>query len=319
MISSDMKAFHYDRYTLELPPGYTFPIAKYALLRQRIEASGLIAPDDLLEPGPATDAQILRVHEFEYFQRVVTGTLSAAEVREIGLPWSPALVERTRRSAGATLAAAFAALDDQGPGIAVNLAGGTHHAFAHKGAGYCVFNDAAIAIRELQSQGRIARAIIIDCDVHQGDGTASIFLSDPSVFTFSIHGAKNYPLRKQSSDLDIELPDKTGDDAYLTALDLGLDQALERAQAPGPGLDLAIYLAGADPYEGDRLGRMSLTREGLAERDRRVFERLRNQNLPIAVAMAGGYGKVIAETVEIQYRTVEEAKRAGRRPNSKLA
>jgi acetoin utilization deacetylase AcuC-like enzyme len=262
-------------------------------------AAALVDPEDLVVPHAATDEELLRVHAPDYLRRVCAGTLSAEEVRALGLPWSVALVERSRRSCGATIEACWAALED---GVAVNLAGGTHHASRDRGAGYCVFNDAAVAARALQAEGRVRRVVILDCDVHQGDGTAAIFAADPTVFTFSIHGARNYPLHKPPSDLDVGLEDGTGDAAYLDALDRGVQQALERA-----GAELAIYLAGADPFAGDRLGRLALSKHGLAERDRLVFQRCRAAGLPVAVTMAGGYGRDVEDTVEIHLRTVCEA------------
>lgn len=297
-----MRAYYADTFVLPLPAGHTFPMAKYRLLRERVVDLGILAESELRIPPAATDDQLRLAHEPEYVERVVAGTLSEAEVREIGLPWSPGLVERSRRSVGATIEAARHALAD---GVAVNLAGGTHHAGPAKGAGYCVFNDAAVAIRVHQRDGLIRRAVVIDCDVHHGDGTAAIFAGDPSVFTFSIHGARNYPLRKPPSDLDVPLDDGTTDAVYLELLERGLDLALARFQA-----DLALYLAGADPYQGDRLGRMALTPDGLRRRDRLVLDRCRDQRLPVAVAMAGGYARQIAETVAIQAETVREAARA---------
>jgi acetoin utilization deacetylase AcuC-like enzyme len=225
--------------------------------------------------------------------------LSGAEQRAIGFPWTPQMVERSRRTSGATIAAARAALCD---GTAANLAGGTHHAFRDRGEGFCVFNDSAIAARTLEAEGLIERVVIIDCDVHQGDGTAAIFRDDPSVFTFSIHGANNFPFAKEAGDLDIELPDGAGDREYLDALERGLAIALDRAAG-----DLAIYLAGADPYLDDRLGRLGLTKQGLLNRDRMVFEACTRAGMPVAVTMAGGYARDIADTVEIQFNTIETA------------
>ena len=306
-----MKVFATDQFPIPLPAWHTFPAAKYARLREAVVAAGLAGPGDLVTPEALTEEEILRVHDPGYVRRVLTGTLSPAEEREIGLPWSPELVERSRRSSGGTLAACRAALAE---GVAVNLAGGTHHAHAGKGAGYCVFNDAAIAARALQAEGRAWRLVVLDCDVHHGDGTAAIFADDPSVFTFSIHGARNYPLRKPPGDLDVPLDDGTGDDAYLAALDDGLRLALPAARA-----QLAIYLAGADPFEGDRLGRMALTKDGLAARDRMVFEHCHAAGLPVAVTMGGGYGRDLADTVAIQLQTVREAAgwaaRPARRPD----
>ncbi|GIW86708.1 MAG: histone deacetylase [Isosphaeraceae bacterium] len=294
-----MKAWYSDTFVLPLPPGHTFPMAKYRLLRDRVLALGILAPSDLLIPPPASDDQLSLAHSPLYISRVRSGTLSEAEVREIGLPWSPALVERSCRSVGGTIEAARQALSD---GVAANLAGGTHHAGPNRGAGYCVFNDAAVAIRVHQRAGLIRKAVVIDCDVHHGDGTAAIFAGDPTVFTFSIHGARNYPLRKPPSDLDVPLDDGITDADYLRQLAPALDLALARSQA-----DLAIYLAGADPFAGDRLGRMALTADGLRRRDRLVLDRCRQLRIPVAVTMAGGYGRDIHQTVAIQAETLRQA------------
>jgi acetoin utilization deacetylase AcuC-like enzyme len=294
-----VKVYCTDQFAVPLPEGHTFPMAKYARLRQRVVAAALVAPEDLVVPHAPTDEELLRVHDRDYLRRVCEGSLSAEEVRALGLPWSAALVERSRRSCGATIEACRAALED---GVAVNLAGGTHHASRDRSAGYCLFNDAAVAARAMQAERRVRRVVILDCDVHQGDGTATIFAADPTVFTFSIHGAKNYPLRKPPSDLDVGLADGTGDAAYLEALDRSVRRALERA-----GAELAIYLAGADPFAGDRLGRLAVSKHGLAERDRLVFRRCRAAELPVAVTMAGGYARDVEDTVEIHFRTVREA------------
>ena len=293
-----MRAFYSDHFGFPLPAGHRFPDAKYTLLRQRV-AADLASSVRLYEGPAASDEELLRVHTPAYLTRVVYGQLSPAEVRRLGLPWSPELVERSRRSTGATTAACRAALEE---GIAVNLAGGTHHAFADRGEGFCVFNDSAVAARALQAEGRAHRLLIIDCDVHQGNGTAAIFADDPTVFTFSIHGANNYPFEKETSDLDVELPDGAADDVYLRALTCGLERALEQAQA-----DFAIYLAGADPFAGDRLGRLALSQEGLAARDRHVLERCRAAGLPMAITMAGGYAREIEDTVTIHLQTVRLA------------
>ncbi len=294
-----MKIFYADHFVLPLPAGHRFPMAKYARLRERVVESGLYAPADMCVPHAATDEEITRAHEPDYLARVQNGRLSDRELRRIGFPWSPGMVERSRRSSGATIAVCRAALDD---GCAVNLAGGTHHAFSDHGEGYCVFNDSAIAARAMQAEGRAERIVIIDGDVHQGNGTASIFAGDPSVFTFSIHGAKNYPFHKEQSDLDVELPDATGDDAYLDALERAVHAALELAKA-----DLAIYLAGADPFVGDQLGRLAVSKQGLLERDRIVFECCRSKGIPVAVTMAGGYARSIEDTVDIHMQTVRLA------------
>lgn len=294
-----MKAFYCDDFVLPLPPDHRFPMRKYALLRQRVIADGLVAPGDLRVPEAATDEQILRAHDLDYLTRVKDGLLTEKEQRRIGFPWSPQMVERSRRSSGATIAACRAAFED---GVAVNLAGGTHHAHRDFGAGYCVFNDSAIAARAMQAERRARRVVILDCDVHQGDGTAAILAGDSSVFTFSVHGARNFPFHKQKSDLDIELPDGTTDAVYLDAVEEGVQRALAMA-----GADLAIYLAGADPYAGDRLGRMAVTMEGLAQRDRLVLGLCRDAGLPVAVTMAGGYAHQVDEIAAIHARTVRIA------------
>jgi acetoin utilization deacetylase AcuC-like enzyme len=272
-------------------------MSKYARLRARV-LEGDLAGVAHVAP-PAGDADIVRAHCPAYLGRVVGGTLSPAEQRAIGFPWTPQMVERSRRTSGATVAAARAALAD---GVAVNLAGGTHHAFRDRGEGFCVLNDSAIAARALQAAELVERVVVIDCDVHQGNGTAAIFRDDPTVFTFSIHGANNFPFAKEASDLDVELADGTGDREYLAALGRGLDEALAGARP-----DLAIYLAGADPYYDDRLGRLALTKQGLLERDRLVLEMCDRAGVPVAVTMAGGYAQDIDDTVEIHCNTVETA------------
>ena len=283
------------RYTFPLPPGHRFPIAKYELLRQRVLTTGIVVARALHEPDRASREALLLVHTADYVDRFLDGRLSPEELRRLGFPWSPALVERSLRSVGGTCEAAAAALDD---GIAMNLAGGTHHAFADHGEGFCVFNDVAVAIRLLQRAGRVRRAAIVDLDVHQGNGTNAIFADDDSVFTFSMHGSKNYPFHKVGGSLDVELPDGTDDDAYLDQLATHLPKVLAQAQA-----DLVIYLAGADPYAGDALGRLDLSFDGLARRDAFVIDLCREVGLPIAITIAGGYGRNIDDTVRIHLET----------------
>lgn len=292
-----MKAYYCDHFVLPLPPEHRFPMAKYRLLRERVAAE-LVPPVQLLEPPAATDAEILRCHDAAYLERVKSGLLTSKEIRKIGFPWSPYLVERSRRSVGGTLAAARSALAD---GVSVNLAGGTHHAQAGEGQGYCVLNDTAIAARAMQAEGRIRRALIVDCDVHQGNGTAVIFVDDPSVFTFSIHGEKNFPFHKATSDLDIGLPDGVGDAGYLDALATGMRAALDSARP-----DLIFYLAGADPFAGDTLGRLCLSKDGLLARDRLVLEAGQQAGLPLVVVMAGGYARDVQDIVDIHFQTVRE-------------
>ena len=305
-----MKIFYTDRFVLPLPPGHRFPMAKYSMLRERVEGAGLSGGEPLRIPHAATDVEILRAHDAGYLRRVVVGALDETEIRRIGFPWSPQMVERSRRSAGATIEACRAALEER---VAVNLAGGTHHAFRDHGAGFCVFNDAAIAALAMLAEGRARRAVIIDCDVHQGDGTAAILADEPGVFTFSIHGAKNFPFRKQASDLDIELADGAGDEEYLGALHNGVCRALSAAQP-----DLAIYLAGADPYRGDRLGRLALSPDALAARDRIVLELCGDAGVGVAIAMAGGYAHRLEDTVEIHFNTgrVAAARHPGVQPGA---
>lgn len=272
---------------------------KYALLREQILDTGTLDPANMIVPDGATDEQILRVHSPEYWNKVKTGDFSDKEIRRMGFPWSMALVERSRRSVGGTISACRAALSE---GVAVNLAGGTHHAFPDHGAGFCVLNDAAIAARTMQTEAGIGQVVILDGDVHQGDGTAAIFANDPTVFTFSVHGAHNFPFRKQQSDLDIELDDETGDVGYLAAMKTGVEYALDLADA-----DLAIYLAGADPFEGDRLGRLNVSKSGLAERDRYVLAACLARGIPVVVVMAGGYARAVQDIVDIHLQTVQIA------------
>jgi acetoin utilization deacetylase AcuC-like enzyme len=295
-----MKLYYSDVFSFPLPPEHRFPLGKYSLLRERLLSCAWLDPHDLIIPDPATDEQLLRVHSPEYLARVVQGTLDPSEVRRIGLPWSPELVQRSRRSVGGTIAAAYAALEQ---GIGVNLAGGTHHAHRDWGSGFCVFNDVAVAARELQARASIERILILDCDVHQGDGTAAIFSDDPSVFTFSIHGQSNFPFRKSASDLDIGLEDGTSDDVYLNALSDALQSIVNNQMI----FDFVFYLAGADPYHRDAFGHLGLTKEGLQIRDRLVFEACIEKGLPITTVLAGGYAPDLHDVVDIHLTTVEKA------------
>jgi acetoin utilization deacetylase AcuC-like enzyme len=295
-----MQLFYTDVFVLPLPPGHRFPMEKYARLRETLLASGDFALADFHLPPAASDEELRRAHDAGYIERVSHGRLSAAEQKAIGFPWTAEMVERSRRSAGATLAACRAALRD---GVAANLAGGTHHAFHDRGEGFCVFNDAAVAARAMQAEGRVNRVLIIDCDVHQGNGTAAILRGDARSFTFSIHGARNYPFDKEISDLDVELPDGCGDAAYLLQLDAALETAFDLSRP-----ELVIYLAGADPYADDRLGRLQLSFAGLAERDQRVFDACRLRQVPVAIAMAGGYARQIDDTVRIHATTLRLAR-----------
>lgn len=294
-----MKLFYYDHHEFPLPANHRFPVVKYRLLRERVERSGAFAPADLIPAPAATYAQLRQGHTADYLDRLQRGLLAPDEMRRIGLPWSPQLVQRVQHTVGATIAAARVALRD---GIAVSLGGGTHHACSDHGQGYCLYNDTAVAARVMQSEGRIRRAVIIDCDVHQGNGTAEITAGDRSVYTFSIHAEKNFPFRKIPGDMDIGLPDGTGDRAYLDVLEPALERVLALANA-----DLAFYLAGADVHVDDRLGRLALTAGGIAARDRLVLEMCREAGLPVAVTMSGGYGKRIEDTVALYFQTVQIA------------
>jgi acetoin utilization deacetylase AcuC-like enzyme len=288
------------RYTFPLPPGHRFPIKKYELLRRRVAAEGLVSRAEINDPPPASGESLRRVHTDDYVTRLTLGQLTDAELRRLGFPWSPALVERSYRAVGGTCEAARAALER---GIAMNLAGGTHHAFADRGEGFCVFNDVAVAIRMLQQEGRIERALVVDLDVHQGNGTHAIFAQDSSVFTFSMHARRNYPFAKVAGSLDLELADGAGDEEYLELLAETLPMALARARP-----DLAIYLAGADPHAGDRLGRLGLSLDGLARRDAMVLAVCREVGIPVAITIAGGYGRDIADTVQAHTNTVRVAR-----------
>lgn len=297
--SNGMLAFYSDIFVLPLPEGHRFPMRKYSLLKDAVLAAGVVGPEALRLPPPASDDELCRAHDPAYVQRVMTGSLSDKELRRIGFPWSEALARRSRHTVGGTLAVCRAALTD---GVAVNLAGGTHHAHRDFGQGFCVFNDAVVAARAMQAEGLARHVLIVDLDVHQGNGTAAMTAADPTVFTFSMHGAKNFPFHKEHSDLDIPLDDGTGDEAYLDALRWGL------SRLPWTEADLVIYLAGADPYGGDTLGRLALTKEGLARRDEMVFATCRAAGVPVAVAMAGGYARPIEDTVEIHLQTVRLAR-----------
>ena len=287
------------RYTFPLPEGHRFPVAKYAMLRDRVVAEGIVAADRVFDPDAATDEDLLLVHTAEYVQRFNDGRLDAAELRRIGFPWSPELVERSRRAVGGTLEASRHALRH---GMAMNLAGGTHHAFADHGEGFCVYNDVAIAIRALQHDRRIARAAVVDLDVHQGNGTHAIFADDPEVYPFSMHGGRNYPFHKVPGRRDIELADGTRDDEYLACLAEALPDVLRDASP-----DLVVYIAGADPHEGDALGRLAMTFDGLARRDALVLDACREVGIPVAITIGGGYGRRIEDTVAVHLNTVRIA------------
>jgi acetoin utilization deacetylase AcuC-like enzyme len=301
-----MKAYYCHQFELPLPPGHRFPMSKYRRLHERVSGFADALGVELLEPPAATDADLERAHAPEYVRAMAQGTVAPEQMRRIGFPWSTAMLERSRRSSGGTMAALQAAL--RGDGVAVNLAGGTHHAAYARGGGYCVFNDAVVAARSAQHHGLATRVLVVDLDVHQGNGTAELCAGDETLFTFSMHSARIYPAVKPCSDLDVALADGTGDAEYLDALARHLPDAMARARA-----DAVVYLAGADPFAGDRLGLLSLSKAGLAERDRQVLAACQAQGLPLAVCMAGGYAPDVEDIVDIHAATVQLAAHAWRR------
>jgi acetoin utilization deacetylase AcuC-like enzyme len=291
-----MHVWTHDRWRFPLPEAHKFPITKYGLLRERIIADGLCGPDEVNEAAPVSWAALGRVHDPALLGRIRRGELTVREERGLGLPWSPELVERGRRSSNGTVLAAREALR---VGVAMNLGGGTHHAGRDFARGYCLFNDVALGVSLLREEGLARRVVVVDCDVHQGDGTAHILGPDPDAFTLSLHGARNYPFQRIPSDLDVDLASGTGDDAYLEVLDDALSVALARLPEP----DVAFYLAGADPWEGDRLGRLALTKPGLLRRDELVLDRLLGAGIRVCVVLAGGYADDVRDTVDINAAT----------------
>jgi acetoin utilization deacetylase AcuC-like enzyme len=294
-----MKCVYHPSYQVALPPGHPFPMSKYSLLRDQLLAEGIVATGDILQPEPLDASTLELVHTHEYLAKLATSGLSAAEQRRLGLPWSEALWQRSRLASAGTLLAARTALDQ---GLAANLAGGTHHAFADHGEGFCVLNDVAIAIRKLQAEGSIERAATIDLDVHQGNGTAAIFETDDEVYTFSMHGERNYPIAKMRSNLDVPLKDGVGDAEYLDTLQEVLPSVLDRARA-----DVVFYLAGVDVAAGDRYGKLALTEEGIRHRDRCVIEAVRGRGLPLVIVLAGGYAATRARTAELHAHAFRES------------
>jgi acetoin utilization deacetylase AcuC-like enzyme len=295
-----LQAWSSARYVIPLPATHRFPIAKYAMLRESVLARGLVAQHSLHEPARVQTDDLLRVHTPDYVRRVDEGRLGDSELRRLGFPWSQHLVERAYRAVGGTCEAAEAALS---LGVTINLAGGTHHAFPDHGEGFCVYNDVAVAIRRLLDGAKIHRATIIDLDVHQGNGTHAIFASDPRVFSFSMHAQRNYPFHKVSGSFEIPLEDGTSDGPYLERLADALPSVLRTSEP-----DLVVFLAGADPHEGDRLGRLRLTQGGLARRDAMVLQACREVGIPVAITIAGGYGRDVRETVQIHLGTVAVAR-----------
>jgi acetoin utilization deacetylase AcuC-like enzyme len=294
-----MKLFYSDQFRLPLPGSHSFPQPKYALLRERVLSDSRMPPIEMIPAPPAADDQVLLVHDADYLLRLKEGRITEKEMRRIGFPWSPELVARSWQTVGGTIMACRAALEE---GLAMNLGGGTHHAFRDHGQGFCVLNDVGIAARVMQQESRARKIVILDCDVHQGNGTAKIFEKDASVFTFSIHGARNFPSHKEQSDLDVALPNGADDRLFLSELQSALELVFTMAQA-----NLAIYIAGADPYEDDRFGRMALTKAGLAERDRMVLSQCRIRKLPVAVVLGGGYARQVEDIVDIHLQTIRTA------------
>lgn len=294
-----MQVFYTPRYYADIGQGHIFPIRKFELVRDRLLAEGTLRPAELVEPAPATLEDVLLVHTHDYVSRLCNGQLTPKEIRRLGLPWSESLVRRSFYATGGTIAAAHTALET---GYCSNLAGGTHHSFADRGEGFCVLNDVAIAIRALRARNLLQRAAIVDCDVHQGNGTATIFNGDPDTFTFSMHGANNYPLFKAQSSLDVELPDGTSDEEYLESLAQHLPDVFSHEP------ELVFYLAGADPFAGDKLGRLMVSIDGLRERDAYVLRECYDREVPVVTVMSGGYGKDINDTIEIHCNTIRMVK-----------
>jgi acetoin utilization deacetylase AcuC-like enzyme len=294
-----MKCSYSSAYEVALPPGHPFPMSKYPLLKAQLTAEGILVPGDLLEPESLDTATLELVHTREYLHKLQNSSLSAVETRRLGIPWSEALWRRSRIASAGTVLAARSALD---AGLAANLAGGTHHAFADHGEGFCVLNDVAIAVTKLRAEGAIRRAAVIDLDVHQGNGTAAIFEHDPDVFTFSMHGERNYPLAKMRSSLDVPLRDGAGDAEYLQELERHLLEILAQSEP-----DIAFYLAGVDVAAGDRYGKLKLTEEGIRQRDRFVIEEVRRRGVPLVIVLAGGYAPTRARTAELHAHVFREA------------
>ncbi len=294
-----MRVFYSPRYYADIGDHHIFPIRKFELVRNRLLSEGTLLSTELVEPEPASHDEVLLIHAEDYVARLTQGRLSDKELRRLGLPWSLSLVQRSFYAVGGTIAAsryAFIA------GLGSNLAGGTHHSFPDRGEGFCVLNDVAIAIRVLQKEGYITRAAVIDCDVHQGNGTATIFEVDEDIFTFSIHGAKNYPLFKARSNLDVELADGTRDQLYLAQLSSALPTVFQHSP------DIVFYLAGADPFIGDKLGRLAMSIPGLRERDEMVLSECYRREIPVVTVMSGGYGEILDDTIEIHCNTIRAAR-----------
>jgi acetoin utilization deacetylase AcuC-like enzyme len=297
---SDYKVFYSPYYYADIGENHVFPIRKFELVKDVLLKERTLTPEEIVEPEPASIEEVSLVHTTDYISRLIAGTLNRQEIRKLGLPWSKSLVRRSFLATSGTINAAKSALKN---GVSSNLAGGTHHAFPDRGEGFCVLNDVGVAIRVLQREKLAEKFLIVDCDVHQGNGTAFIFQNDPSVFTFSMHGAKNYPLFKEKSNLDLELADGTSDLEFIETL----NEALPRIIMHQP--DIIFYLGGADPFENDKLGRLKLSFEGLRQRDETVLEFAKSKNVPIVTVMSGGYAADINDTVEIHCNTIRAVKK----------
>jgi len=293
-----MRAWSSADFDVPLPEGHRFPAPKYRLIREAVIARGIIPRDAVHTPDPAHRTDLARAHTDRYLDAMFDGTLTDAEQRRLGFPWTRGLLERSVRTVQATVEGAH---DAMRTGVGVNLAGGTHHAFADHGEGFCCFNDVVVATRVLRISNPALRVAVIDLDVHQGNGTATLFADDPLSFTFSMHGARNFPFKKERSSRDVELDDGTRDAEYLAILDRHLDEVLDEARP-----DLVFYLGGSDPYEGDRFGRLGLSKDGLARRDRRVFTACHRRALPVVLTMSGGYAPDLSDIAEIHATTVHE-------------
>lgn len=293
------KVVYHPRYDLNLG-AHVFPSEKFRLIAEKLLSSGVADKTDFLQPDPASDEDLLRVHTRSWVHKLKTGTLSASEIMKLEVPYSPELAEAVWLAAGGTILAAQSARRD---GFGSNLSGGFHHAYADQGEGFCALHDVAIAIRRLQADKNITRAIVVDTDVHHGNGTASIFMDDPSVFTLSIHQQNNYPAHKPPSNIDLNLRDGVEDNEYLATLMPAVNRALDEFQP-----DMLFYIGGADPYAEDQLGGLQLTKEGLKRRDREVFESARSRGIPVTTALAGGYARNVADTVAIHVNTIIAAR-----------
>jgi acetoin utilization deacetylase AcuC-like enzyme len=298
-VSLPFKVVYHERYDLNLGP-HVFPSQKFRLIYEMLLREGIATKDDFLRPERASDEDILRVHTAEWVRKLKTGALTASDVMLLEVPYSPELVEAVWLAAGGSILAGQSALRD---GFGSNLSGGFHHAYPGHGEGFCAIHDVAVAIRKLQADGAVKRAMVVDTDVHHGNGTAAIFSKNQTVFTISIHQENNYPAHKPPSSIDLNMADRVGDEEYMDALLPAVQTALDEFQP-----EILFYVGGADPYCEDQLGGLSLTKKGLKERDRRVFEEARKRKIPVATTLAGGYARRVEDTVQIHVNTILAAR-----------